>query len=380
MNKLCRDLGIEYPIFAFSHCRDVVAAVTRAGGMGVLGVVAMSPEEIDIELTWLEEQCGDKPFAVDVVFPAKTADRELALADTTTVFDTLNKQIPPGHIEFAEQLMAQHGVPTVEGGSRFQPGQGRGAVGLTSSYGAQQVEAVFAHRNRLIVSALGVPPKAVVDRAHDSGAMVATLVGKPEHVAKSAGVGIDIYVAQSYEAAAHTGEIGSMVLIPDVVDVAGGVPVLAAGGIGTGRQMAAAMALGAQGVWTGSIWLTTHESSTDEKTIARMLQMTATDTVRSKSQTGKFNRQMRTAWTQAWDGPDSPGNLPMPLQQMLYSEYTARARRAGAYDLVGGPVGQIVGRMNKVRYSADVVLEMVEEYAETLERMSALYTELAGDE
>lgn len=371
MNKLSRDFGIEYPIFAFSHCRDVVAAVSRAGGMGVLGVVAMSPEEIDIEIEWIKGHTDGKPFGIDVVFPAKTADREQGLDNTETLLNDLDKLIPAGHREFAEQLMDTFGVPKpTEDTRRF------GAKGLSAAYGELQLEAVFQHDIPFLVSALGVPPRASVERAHAAGAKVGTLIGKPEHIAKSEGFGIDVFIAQSYEAAAHTGEIGSIVLTPDAVDAAGDVPVLAAGGIVTGRQMAAAMALGAEGVWTGSVWLTSQESSTEERMKARMLEMTATDTVRSKSQTGKYNRQIRTAWTEAWDGADSPGNLPMPLQQMLYSEYTDRARRAGAYELVGGPVGQGVSRMNRVKSCNQIILEIVEEYAQTLDRIADMRDEL----
>ncbi|MFD0661756.1 nitronate monooxygenase [Thermocatellispora tengchongensis] len=247
MNQLCRDFGIEYPVFAFSHCRDVVAAVSRGGGMGVLGVVAMSPEEIDIELTWLEEHCGGAPFGVDVVMPAKTVDREQGLGDSASVIEDLTALIPPGHREFAERLMEKHGVPRSDGSEPYRFGHGHGAPGLTAAYGKAQLEAVFTHRNTFLVSALGAPPKEVIDRAHAEGARVGAMVGKPEHALKSLGDGVDVYICQSYEAAAHTGEIGSMVLVPDVVDVVGDVPVLAAGGIGSGRQMAAAMALGAQG-------------------------------------------------------------------------------------------------------------------------------------
>lgn len=367
MNKLSRDFGIEYPIFAFSHCRDVVAAVSRAGGMGVLGVVAMSPEEIDVELTWIKQHTGGKPFGVDIVFPANTADRKEGLDDPDTLVQKLDQMIPAEHREFAEQLMDRYGVPRPEEAQRRF-----GAKGLSASYGQLQLEAVFQHDVPFLVSGLGAPPVEAVERAHAAGAKVGTLVGKPEHIAKSAGTGIDVYIAQSYEAAAHTGEIGSMVLTPDVVDAANGTPVLAAGGIVSGRQMAAAMALGAEGIWTGSVWLTSKESSTEERVKERMLAMSATDTVRSKSQTGKYNRQIRTPWTEAWDGPDSPGNLPMPLQQLLYSEYTERARKAGVWDLVGGPVGQGVSRMTAIKSCGQIVLDIVEEYVETLDRLASL--------
>jgi len=226
---------------------------------------------------------------------------------------------------------------------------------------------------------LGPPPAWVIDLAHQRGTKVAALVGKPHQAVRGKELGIDIIIAQSYEAAGHTGEIGAMVLIPDVVDAVGNVPVLAAGGIGSGRQMAAAMALGAAGVWTGSIWLTCREAPTEPYRVERFMKMNSTDTVRSKAQTGKPNRQVRTPWTEAWDDPAGPGPLPMPLQYLLYADATARAKRAGVHELVGGPVGQIVSRMTKVQPASEIVLNMVEEYLDTLGSMSAQYEELMAD-
>ena len=374
VNELCSDFGIEYPIFAFSHCRDVVAAVSRAGGMGVLGILAMPPDQIEIELDWLDRHSGGRPYGVDVVVPVNTVDREQKLTDPATVRRRLRAMIPDAHWEYAEKLMAEHGVPSMTAQEREERYGGADSAtgGLTASGGAEQIDTVLGRRPPFVVSALGPPPASMIERVHAYGGKVGTLVGKPHQAARGARAGVDVIIAQSYEAAAHTGEIGSMVLTPDVVDAVGDVPVLAAGGIGSGRQMAAAMSLGAQGVWTGSIWLTTTESESEPAAIRRMLGMTATDTVRSRAQTGKPNRQMRTAWTEAWDDPKGPGSLPMPLQYILYAEYTDRARRAGVYDLVGTPVGQVVGRMSAVRSVATVLQEIVEEYIATVERMSAV--------
>jgi NAD(P)H-dependent flavin oxidoreductase YrpB (nitropropane dioxygenase family) len=377
VNKLCRDLGIEYPIFAFSHCRDVVAAVSRAGGMGVLGVLAMSPEEIDVELRWLEENSGGRPYGVDIAIPVKTADREAGLTDAENMHARLEQMIPAQHRDYAEEILRRYHVPPLPDTDGQQ--QDWAAEGFTAAGGEDQIEAVLSHDHGLLVSALGPPPAWLIDRAHERGTKVGALVGKPHQAVRNAELGVDVIICQSYEAAAHTGEIGAMVLIPDVVDAVGDVPVLAAGGIGSGRQMAAAMSLGAQGVWTGSIWLTCRESPAEPFRVERLLNMTSTDTVRSKSQTGKPNRQIRTPWTEAWDDPAGPGTLPMPLQYLLYAEATARAKRAGVHELVGGPVGQIVSRMTKVRPAGEIVLSMVEEYMDTLQRMSNQLDELMRD-
>jgi NAD(P)H-dependent flavin oxidoreductase YrpB (nitropropane dioxygenase family) len=197
---------------------------------------------------------------------------------------------------------------------------------------------------------------------------VAALIGRVEQAVRDVQQGVDIVIAQGYEAGGHTGEVATMVLVPDVVDAVD-VPVLAAGGIGTGRQMAASMALGAQGVWTGSVWLTTAESDTSEIAMRKLLAAKSSDTVRSRSLTGKPARMLRTAWTDAWEAPESPGTLPMPLQFILNSEAMPRIQRSGNEALAGMPVGQIVSRMNNIRSCSDVVLTMVEEYIDTVERM-----------
>jgi NAD(P)H-dependent flavin oxidoreductase YrpB (nitropropane dioxygenase family) len=374
---ICEMLGIEFPIFAFSHCRDVVAAVSKAGGMGVLGALAFTPEQLEIELTWIDEHCGGKPYGVDVVMPVKTADRDAGIHDTKDLAGQLYGMIDQKHWDYVEKILADHGVPPLPEGDDGAPAEmdgglvGEGVLGWTEASGSPLIDVALGHNIALLASALGPPPKEAIDRAHAQGVKVAALIGRLEQAVRDVQKGVDIIIAQGYEAGGHTGEVATMVLVPDVVDAVAPVPVLAAGGIGSGRQMAAAMALGAQGVWTGSIWLTVSESNTGEIAMEKMLKAQSTDTVRSRALTGKPARQLRTAWTEAWEAPDSPGTLPMPLQFILNSKAMRRISRSGNKELTGMPVGQIVSRMNQVRPAKDVIFDMVEEYVETMTKLSA---------
>jgi NAD(P)H-dependent flavin oxidoreductase YrpB (nitropropane dioxygenase family) len=358
--------GIEYPIFAFSHCRDVVAAVSRAGGMGVLGALYFTPEELETELAWIDEHAGGRPYGVDVVMPAKYEGADLG--DSGEILSRLQEMIPAGHREFVGALLERHGVAPLAG-----DGAGRYLLGWTDATARPQVEVALKHPISLLASALGPPPADVVEEAHRHGVTVAGLASSARHARKQVDVGVDVIVAQGAEAGGHTGEISTMVLIPEVVDAVGpDTMVLAAGGIGRGRQMAAGMALGADGVWTGSIWLTVEEADTPEASRDRLLAATSRDTVRSRSWTGKPARMLKTAWTDAWESPESPGTLPMPLQFMLISDALSRINRAGAGDLTTFPVGQIVGTMNQVTPVSRVIYEMVEEYIETMERLGSI--------
>jgi NAD(P)H-dependent flavin oxidoreductase YrpB (nitropropane dioxygenase family) len=370
--EICEMLGIEFPIFAFTHCRDVAAAVSRAGGMGVLGALAFSPEQLEIELSWIDEHCGGKPYGVDVVMPVKSADRDAGLHEKRDLSRQLYDMIDETHWDYVEKILSEHGVPPLPADDTDDGGpMSEGVLGWTEATGTPLIDVALAHPISLLASALGPPPKDAIDQAHDQGIKVAALIGRVEQAVRDVQKGVDIIIAQGYEAGGHTGEVASMVLVPDVVDAVAPLPVLAAGGIGTGRQMAAAMALGAQGVWTGSIWLTVTEASTSEMVMDKLLHATSTDTVRSRALTGKPARQLRTAWTEAWEAPESPGTLPMPLQFILNSKAMRRIQRAGNKELTGMPVGQIVSRMDKVRPCKDVVYEMVEEYIETTTRLGS---------
>lgn len=368
-NSVCALLGCEYPLIAFSHCRDVVAAVTNAGGFGVLGAAAYSPEALDRELSWIDDAVGGRPYGADILVPTEGAGP----GRVATAADLL----PAAQRQFVVDLLASHGVSPGEPRSSSRVpelGSARANEGL--------MEAMFAHPIRLAANALGVPPPSMLARAGPAGVPVAALVGSRAHAERQVAAGVDLIVAQGGEAGGHCGEVSTMVLVPEVVDaVAAGprpVPVVAAGGIVTGRQMAAALALGADGVWTGSVWLTTEEAETAPATKAKMLAATSRDTVRSRSRTGKPSRQLRSAWTDAWESTEAPAPLPMPLQSMIAEPALRRVDAAaaggndGAVDLATYWVGQGVGLMNAVRPARRVVADMIEELVATIERLGAL--------
>jgi len=362
---VCDLLGIEHPIAGFSPSEHVAAAISRAGGLGVLGCVRFNdPAELDAVLDWMDANTDGRPYGVDVVMPARVP-AEGAVRD-------LEEMIPRAHRDFVEQTLRTLGVPPLPDGTPA----GDGVIGWLHSVARKHVEVALAHRARLIANALGPPPPDVIASAHERGMLVAALAGKAEHARAQVASGVDIVVAQGYEAGGHTGEIGSMVLIPEIVDAVGPrTPVLAAGGIGCGRQIAAALALGAVGVWMGSAWLITQEyalTSAAPALRAALLAATSSDTVRSRIYSGKPARLLRNRWTQAWAQPGAPQPLPMPLQNLLVSDAHQRLMHSGQPDLVPMPVGQIVGRMNEVRPVAEVISALLRETEEAMERLNGL--------
>ena len=375
---ICDRFGIDVPIFAFTHCRDVVAAVTNAGGLGVLGALAFSPEQLEVELSWIDDHVGGKPYGVDVVMPASYAGKEQgagrAEASGQVDAEVFSKMIPQETRDWIEGILEEYEVPPLPTDAESQ---GSGLLGWTDGGGRNLVEVSLKHPVKLLVNALGPPPKDIIELAHEHDCAVAALVGTVEQAIRQKQQGVDIIVAVGTEAGGHTGEIGSMVVIPDIVDAMGETPVLGAGGIATGRQAAAAIALGAQGVWTGSIWLGVSEADTSPLVKEKLFAARSRDAVRSRSLSGKPARLLRTAWTEAWERPDCPGTLAMPLQYMACAEAQTRiglaARKPGkARELVGMPVGQVVGRMDGELTSAQVILEMMQEFVETVGRMNDL--------
>jgi NAD(P)H-dependent flavin oxidoreductase YrpB (nitropropane dioxygenase family) len=368
--SLCEKLGIEFPIFAFTHCRDVVVAVSRAGGIGVLGAVGFTTEQLAIELDWIDEHIGDHPYGVDIVIPGKYEGRG-GEQDPAKLAEMLREMVPAGHIEFAKKILADHGVPELPEG---ESGTGQ-LLGWTAATAGPQVDLALQHpKVRLIANALGTPPEDVVKQVHDSGRLVAALCGSARQALKHADAGIDIIIAQGGEAGGHTGEIGSMVLWPEVIDAVAPIPVLAAGGIGNGRQVASALAMGAEGVWTGSIWLTVAEADSPQAQTQQLLDAKSSDTVRSRSFTGKPARMLKSAWTEAWEQPENPKPLGMPLQYMVSGECVSRGSRYSeqAKAVLFNPVGQIVGSMNKVRSSRELISDIVSEYGDAVERLNKL--------
>jgi NAD(P)H-dependent flavin oxidoreductase YrpB (nitropropane dioxygenase family) len=363
-------LGVEFPICAFSHCRDVVAAVSNAGGFGVLGAVAHSPERLETELSWIEQQTGGKPYGVDLLLPPKYVGAERGGIDSRQVRELL----PDEHRRFVDDLLSRYGIPA---STEVTP-QPSGGLNISPKGYEPLLDVAFGHHIRLIASALGSPPAELVTRAHDNDVLVAALAGTTQHARQHAAAGADLIVAQGTEAGGHTGQVATMVLVPDVVDAVAPVPVLAAGGIARGRQIAAALALGADGVWCGSVWLTTEEAETPPVVKDKFLAATSSDTVRSRSLTGKPARMLRTAWTDEWERAGSPDPLGMPLQTALIDEPQRRINRAatrtdsGARELATYFVGQVVGSMNTVQPTSAVVLEMVSEFIDAVGRLDEL--------
>jgi NAD(P)H-dependent flavin oxidoreductase YrpB (nitropropane dioxygenase family) len=361
---MCSTFGIEYPIFAFSHCRDVVAAVTNAGGLGVLGTARKPPEEFAQDLVWIAEHVHGRPFGVDVLMPAHgtLADRPSGRAD---------RPIPPDARAFLDDLLRRFDVPELPQHLREQLD-----ADLAHRSAASYLDIAFDHEIKLLVSALGSPPPDVLQRAHEKGVLVGALAGSRVHAEQHHAAGVDIIIAQGTEAGGHTGDISTMVHVPETVDAVAPTPVLAAGGIARGRQVAAALALGAQGVWCGSVWLTTVESDADPAAKEKLLRATSRDTVRSRSWSGKPVRMLRSAWTEAWDDPSTPAPPPFGAFRALTEEAFIRIERAsanreGAYELRTYPVGQVVGQMNIMKTTRQVLLEMVDEYTDVLSMFMA---------
>ncbi|MCE8533042.1 nitronate monooxygenase [Ruegeria pomeroyi] len=370
-SDLCRKLGIEFPLFAFSHCRDVVAAVSRAGGMGVFGAVLYTPEQLRTELEWIDAHCGGKPYGVDLIVPTSIQRQGGSGPDD----DQLLAGLPAEHLAFAEQVLERAGVGADDLDER------RRALlhisrNLDSAGAETMLDVAFSFPIRLIANALGTPPQIMLDRARAAEVPVAALVGSKQHAQRQVAAGVDILVAAGGEAGGHCGEVSTMVLVPEVVSVAGETPVLAAGGIVTGRQMAAAMAMGAAGAWCGSVWLTTAEGEPSQVVKDKMLAASSSDTVRSRSRTGKTSRQLKSAWTDAWEA-EGPAPLPMPLQSLVAEPALARiealAQRghAGAADLATYWVGQGVGLMTQTTSAAEVVQDFKRDYLAATERLMA---------
>lgn len=376
-SALCDKLGTEFPLFAFSHCRDVVAEVTNAGGFGVLGAVGHTPETLEIELAWIDEHVNGKPYGVDLLVPNKMDSKETVISAAE-----IEARIPPEHKKYVADLLERNGLDVSD---LWDHKVGDDFANNMREAGAQKIlDVAFAHPIKLIVNALGVPPSSMIERARANGALVGALTGAKEHAVKHAEAGVDILVVSGTEAGGHCGEVSTMVLVPEVLRTMEAYPdieILAAGGIATGRQMAACMAMGAAGVWTGSVWLTTAEAETTPTVKEKMIAAHSRNTVRSRSRTGKPTRQLQSDWTDAWGSPKAPEPLPMPLQSILSKPAMAKIDKLaesghdGAKALATYYVGQAVGLMNTEQSARSVVYEFMQDYADAVERLSGTLSE-----
>lgn len=369
-SSICDRLGIEFPLFAFSHCRDVVVAVSRAGGMGVFGAATYSPEQLREELAWIDRHCGGKPYGIDLVIPAQMEGKG-------EPFDPqgLLARLPSQQRDFAARLLSDAGIDASDLDDRRLE-TSRFVQNIGDEGAKQLLDVAFSFPIKLIANALGSPPKLMLDEARKRGVPVAALVGTKEHAISHIASGVDVLVAAGGEAGGHCGDVSTMVLVPEVVSIAGDIPVLAAGGIVTGRQMAAAMAMGAAGAWCGSVWLTTPEAETSPVIKQKLLKASSRDTVRSRARTGKPSRQLRSLWTDSWESREAPNPLPMPLQWLVAEpaltkvSKLAEAGHDGAMQLATYWVGQGVGMMNEVVGAGQVVQDFKEDFAAAYERLA----------
>jgi len=367
-SRICDLLGIEFPLVAFTHCRDVVVEVSKAGGMGVLGAAGYNAETLDRELTWIDEHVDGMPYGVDLIAPTS-----IAISDDTTAEETLD-MVPEENRDYALNILAQHNIDT-QGVYAGQTGGGGGF--LTKGRATNIIDVAFSHPIKLIANALGVPPRYMIERCQETGVVSSALVGAKEHAVKQVEAGVDVLIVSGTEAGGHCGEVSTMVLVPEVCQAVqdSNVPVLAAGGIVTGRQMAAAMAMGADGVWTGSVWLTVAEANTSPIIKEKYIQADSRMTVRSKHRTGKYSRQLRSPWTEAWEAEEAPAPLPMPLQSLVSEAPLAKVTKLaeggheGAKQLATSFVGQGVGLLNSIQSSRAVVYEFMEDFLSASERL-----------
>jgi NAD(P)H-dependent flavin oxidoreductase YrpB (nitropropane dioxygenase family) len=366
---IAESLGLEQPIFAFSHCRDVIAAVTQAGGMGVLGAAWMTPDELDMSIAWIEERVRGKPFGVDLVFPGTALDEERTPGEYLAA-------IPAVHLGFVKGMLDQGGLAELDPADRdAYMIENANKMAMTNRKSHEQFDVVLGRGSAsLVVGALGVPPKWVVDRAHAQGVQVGALVGSAKHAARQRAVGLDVLVAQGTEAGGSVGAIASTVLWPQVVEAAGGLPVLAAGGISRGSHILAALAMGCQGAWIGSLWLGTVESELSDEMRAKLFAAGSEDAVLDNIMTGKSGRMLRTKYIDGWHVDGAPKPLSWPMQSILNGYSYRRAERAHDLDYWTYAVGQVLGDMTGPTTVRREMERLLNEYVDALEALNKVTT------
>lgn len=374
-SPICSMLDIDFPLLAFSHCRDVVAAVSKAGGMGVFGAVGLGPDRLREELDWIDAHVDGKPYGLDLIVPNKFEGKGQKVDPAK-----IAASIPDTHTEFVNEVLAEHDIDS-EGVVESRGISGHFARNLSEDGASTSLEVGFEYPIKLVANALGVPPQVMLDLGKKHDVPVAALVGAKEHAVAQVEAGVDILVVAGGEAGGHCGDVSTMVLIPEVARavraMGADTPILAAGGITTGEQMAATMAMGAAGAWCGSVWLTTAEAETNPVVKEKMLAASSRDTVRSRSRTGKPSRQLRSPWTDAWESEEAPKPLPMPMQSMVSEpalkkiDKLSQSGHQGAKDLATYWVGQGVGLMNQPLSSGQVVQQFKEEFADAYQRLAA---------
>jgi NAD(P)H-dependent flavin oxidoreductase YrpB (nitropropane dioxygenase family) len=354
--KLCEMLGIEYPIIAFTHCKDVAVAVINSGGFAVLGEAMHPPDEIAADIQWIRERVEGRLFGIDLVLPASSPLK--------ATLDELEAKIPETHRNFAREIKKKYDVPDPKGPIALHQWGG-----LNQEMARAQLEVLLDERVPVICSGLG-SPVFILDAAHERGIKVFGLVGKTRQARRQLEAGVDAIIAQGYDAAGHTGTMGTFSIVPEVVSIAGNTPIIAAGGVTTGRHLAAALCLGASGVWTGTLWLASRESDVDMIFKEKLLAATAEDTSYSDCISGMTMRVLKCPWTEEWAKPEAPAVLPPPYQMLLSAEYLQGANDHRRGDLMTEGAGQGVGFVTSMKPARQIVFDVVEEALDAFEALT----------
>ena len=354
--RLCEEYGCEYPIVSFAHTRDVAVAVSNAGGIGVFGASQVSADEMQATIRWIKERVGDKPFGVDITIPSSyvAGNRE-----------ELEEQIPDEHREFIAKLMRDNDIPEPKTPGPWGTERLRGL-----SETRRKLEIMMEERIPIFASGMG-SPAFILDEMHEAGVKVWGLIGLARQAAREIEAGVDLIIAQGQDSAGHTGHMGTFSIVPEVVDIAKqyDTPIVAAGGVTTGHHIVAAIALGAVGVWTGTVWQATHESETPMYKKERLIAAQNADARVTLASDGKRVRSLRDKFHDSWEAEGAPKPLPMPLQGLLVGKLRAAAQDWGLPDWDSTTSGQGVGFINEVRPARQVVYDLMGEAYDALEAM-----------
>lgn len=377
--KLCDMLSIKYPIILAGMYAvagpTLAAAVSNAGGLGMIGATALKPDTLR---KWIRKtrSLTDKPFGVDLIYP--TFDPSIPFTATEA---ELAGMVPEHHIDVMAKVRKDLGIPEVKSEAYW--------IQLPKLF-EDDLDVVVEEGVTILALGLGAP-KGLIEKARKRGLKtVIGLAGATKHALRQAESGADIIVAQGHEGGGHTGRIGTLALIPQVVDAVYPIPVVGAGGIGDGRGLAAVLALGGIGVWCGTAFILARESCLDfcdvppseqgihpvdpwmiTKWRERIIQSKDDDTVISKMFTGKTARALKGPLTQAWENTGEKP-LPMPLQSVLMADTWAGIMKAKKAEYLSPAAGQVSGLLKKERPAREIIMSMVDEAIKIIEDEKSL--------
>ncbi len=345
--KLCDRLGIEHPIVAFTISREVAEAVTEAGAFAVLAGAPLEPDVLARDIKWLRERVGDKPFGVDLLLPISAPPLGTA--------EDLVAQLPEEHKQFVQGIKERHNVPDAK---NYPEHYNLGWI--SAERARKQIDVVLEERIPVVAFGLG-SPEPLLGAAHSRGMQVWGLVGKPKQAERELALGVDAIIAQGTDAAGHTGNIGTFSIVPAVAAIAGDTPVIAAGGVTTGRHLAAALCLGAVGVWTGTLWLASEESTEDDIIKQKIVRAGPDDTIHSRCVSGFTMRILKNQYSEEWESPEAPAPLDAPYQILLGAELQQAVRDYRIEPFMFQAAGQGVGFVEAVKPVREIIASLVTE-------------------